>query len=256
MITPRPTYDDDDDDDDMNYNGNLYDDKGDFDGGTFFRATTDHKEKLQEAANGYQSDDNVEFDGGTMVRTGGGTAIDNDNENGDQYASDNTDEFNTNETYQKIKNTTKVKTTSLNSLNIRVPKPKFSNAPSSISYSIGIQTIGIETFDKSTQTHMDNKNNNHQYNNTVSDLVGVYGDIDGLFNVLANHIDNDGQKHLEILREKVKKLTHMKITERKMSKAESANSIQIARDRIQQIRQRRADLKQKHNKVKPIDEND
>eukprot|EP01084_Bolivina_argentea_P261543 442019_1 len=248
--------DDEDDEKDINYNGNLYDDKGDFDDGTFFRTTTDHKEKLQEAANGYQSDDNVEFDGGTMVRTGGGTAIDNDNENGDQYASDNTDEFNTNETYQKIKNTTKVKTTSLNSLNIRVPKPKFSNAPSSISYSIGIQTIGIETFDKSTQTHMDNKNNNHQYNNTVSDLVGVYGDIDGLFNVLANHIDNDGQKHLEILREKVKKLTHMKITERKMSKAESANSIQIARDRIQQIRQRRADLKQKHNKVKPIDEND
>eukprot|EP01084_Bolivina_argentea_P261544 442022_1 len=68
--------DDEDDEKDINYNGNLYDDKGDFDDGTFFRTTTDHKEKLQEAANGYQSDDNDKFDGGGIHDTDDENTID------------------------------------------------------------------------------------------------------------------------------------------------------------------------------------
>eukprot|EP00483_Globobulimina_turgida_P007991 UN08007 len=173
-----------------------------------------------------------------MVRTGGG-----DNDGSD-------DGFDADTTYLKIRSSMKV------NQNICVPVPKLKNSLSTISYSIGIQTIGIETFDKCTQTPTQNHHNRPGDNDSVSGLVGIYKDIDDLFNVLTNHIDNDGQTHLELLREKVKKLTHMKITERKMSKKESANSIQIARDRIQQIRQRRAEVKQKHSKVKPIDEND
>eukprot|EP00487_Bulimina_marginata_P004948 TRINITY_DN22178_c0_g1_i1.p1 TRINITY_DN22178_c0_g1~~TRINITY_DN22178_c0_g1_i1.p1 ORF type:complete len:117 (+),score=17.81 TRINITY_DN22178_c0_g1_i1:50-352(+) len=98
-------------------------------------------------------------------------------------------------------------------------------------YSIGIQTIGTDTFDKSTQTvknenDANNMNPDHKTNNTVSDLVGVYKDIDDLFNVLTNHTDNAALKHLESLRAKVKKLTHMKITERKMGSTESDKQYQ------------------------------
>merc|ERR1712154_473144 len=139
-----------------------------------------------------------------------------------------------------------------------------SDTPSNVVYSIGIQTVQTPTFHKATQTQTicnDDNDGNNTNQDTVSDLVGIYKDIDDLFNVLSNHLNGDeGQKHLESLRDKVKKLTHMKITERKMSKTESANSIKIARDRIQQIRQRRATLKQKHSnkgtKVQTIDEND
>eukprot|EP00483_Globobulimina_turgida_P008997 UN09015 len=147
------------------------------------------------------------------------------------------DGFDADATYLKIRSSMKV------NQNIAVP-PKLQNSLSSISYSIGVQTMGTETFNKSTQTQTGHYENKHGDNDSVSGLVGIYKDIDDLFNVLTNHIDNDGQTHLESLREKVKKLTHMKITERKMKK-ESANSIQIARDRIQQITKRKAEVMQK-----------
>ena len=86
---------------------------------------------------------------------------------------------------------------SINSLSSR---PRLKPVLSVVSYSIGIQTQEIETFDKAVQTS----------NDTVSDLVGIYKDIDDLFNLIHNHTDNVGQEHLEILKSKVKKLTHMK----------------------------------------------
>jgi len=114
--------------------------------------------------------------------------------------------------------------------------PTLRPSTSTISYAIGVQTTGVETFDKSTQTQ----------NNTVSDLVGVYKDMDDLFRTLQLHIDSTGQPHLQALKDRVKKLTHMKITERKLSKSQKDNDeFQVARDRIKQLRQRRADLKQK-----------
>lgn len=267
-------------------------DYGDFDGGTMIRSPTDHKEKLANLSNGYKQqneidddddDETASFDGGTMVRNESPMPPINGNGNGHghtkeigtgtssgtnniyingvkskdrhHYGSDDSndslqnptpmtpDAFDQNSTFNQIRNSMKMNGSSL----IKVPKPKLKNTLSVVSYSIGIQTVPIQSFDKSTQTQ----------NDTVSDLVGIYKDIDDLFNILNDHIDNDGQKHLESLKDKVKKLTHMKITERKTSKTESANSIKIARDRIQQIRQRRADLKQKHGKsAKTISEND
>merc|ERR1712154_478226 len=98
--------------------------------------------------------------------------------------------------------------------------------------------------------------NNGGGNDTVSDLVGVYKDMDDLFSLLSGHVDETGQEHLESLREKVKKLTHMKITERRQSSNESAKSIKVARDRIQQIRKRRATMKEKNSKMKMVKEND
>merc|ERR1712129_483672 len=93
---------------------------------------------------------------------------------------------------------------------------------------MGIQTSGIQTFDKSTQTKKrDNEQTNGsddqkesvQSGHTVSDLVGVYKDIDDLFNVVSGHTDQIGRGHLETLRERVKTLTHMKITERKRGRS-------------------------------------
>lgn len=145
------------------------------------------------------------------------------------------DAFNVNGTYTQIRN----------SIGFKPPivqKPRLGLAELSVvTYSIGIQTNGVQTFDKGTQTKQLRDGNNHSNNqrqkpsvvmsngvragkehheeaqededngHTVSDLVGVYKDIDDLFNVLAKHTDKTGNKHLETLRERVKKLTHMKL---------------------------------------------
>merc|ERR1712228_167686 len=212
------TDDDDDDDDD------------DFDGGTFLRDDDEHNRKLQEAMDG------SEFNGGTMAKM-----------------KDVSDEFDIGFDYKKIRLSMK------QSSNALLTKPRLRNDVTSVvSYSIGIQTDNMQTFDKQTQTDAENEESKHTNSgsDTVSDLVGIYKDMDDLFNVLTQHIDESGLEHLESLRGKVKKLTHMKITERKMSSNESANSIKIARDRIQQIRKRRATLKEKHGKMHTVKESD
>ena len=241
MASPRPPYDDDAylyDDANQGYtniqytpmanedtaSNDAYDEA--FDGGTMIRSPTDHKEKLANLQNGYKKaneinghgdddddDETASFDGGTMVRTtdndehkkylNGGHNKENDiNHYGSDMSDDSqptpNDKFDSDSTFNKIRNSMKYNGASL----IKVPKPKLKNTLSVVSYSIGIQTMGTETFDKATQTQ----------NDTVSDLVGIYKDIDDLFNVLNDHIDNDGQKHLELLKDKVKKLTHMKLS--------------------------------------------
>ena len=219
-----PMTDDDDDLDD------------DFDGGTFLRDDDDeHKIKLEEAANQLNK---------------------HKKNNKGKNGWDASDEFDIGFDYKKIRLSMKQGTNAL------LPKPRLKNDVTSVvSYSIGVQTEDTETFDQQTQTQTQTVESSQECNNnnksdTVSDLVGVYKDMDDLFNLLTSHVDEDGLEHLESLREKVKKLTHMKITERRQSSHESANSIKIARDRIQQIRKRRATLKEKHSKMKQVDKNE
>jgi len=218
-----------------------------FDGGTMIRAPTDHKAKLAELANKPQGDEANDiaedddedglFEGGTMYRNNEDDFKAYVNNGAPRQMSMGSDDS---QNFEKVHNEQpNIKGNHVSHSNsIKVPKPKLKNNLSIVTYSIGVQTVGTQTFDKATQTQ----------NNTVSDLVGVYKDIDDLFSELSEHVDDAGQPHLDSLREKVKKLTHMKITERKQSKSESAKSIKVARDRIQQIRQRRADLREKHNK--------
>merc|ERR1712228_742916 len=162
------------------------------------------------------------------------------------------DEFDIGFDYKKIRLSMKQSSNAL----LSSTKPRLRNDVTSVvSYSIGTQTDDIETNEQQIQTEEDDesKHANSSSSDTVSDLVGVYKDMDDLFNLLTSHIDESGLEHLENLRGKVKKLTHMKITQRKQSSNESAKSIKIARDRIQQIRQRRATLKEKNNqKIKPV----
>merc|ERR1712130_705876 len=133
-----------------------------------------------------------------------------------------------------------------------------------VSYSIGIQTdesmlspklsVNQQTQTQTEEESVKEKDTEECKENEsgVSELVGVYKDMDDLFNLLTGHVDESGTEHLENLRAKVKKLTHMKITQRKQSSNESAHSIKIARDRIQQIRQRRATLNEKHKIIQTM----
>jgi len=215
-----------------------YDDTDDeFDGGTFMRDDDEHRKKLKEAAKQMQS---AEFNGGTMAKT-----------------NDVSDEFDIGFDYKKIRLSMKQ-----NSIPMYNTKPRLRNDITSVvSYSIGVQTEESTLSPKialsqSTQTQTDESVKDteecKENESGVSELVGVYKDMDDLFNLLKGHIDENGQEHLASLRAKVKKLTHMKITQRKQNSNESAHSIKIARDRIQQIRQRRSQLNEKHKQMQTM----
>eukprot|EP01084_Bolivina_argentea_P004961 9389_1 len=250
MGTPSADFDPDIlyDDEEYNIDIDQYNDNGDGDGdgdafGTMIRAPTDHKQKLEDAANAAASSPNGY---GTMVRNGKSFKATNMNHN-DSSSNDELDDDEYNGNTDLAKDYKRLSSFNNNKNKMKLPpRPKLKPLLSIVSYSIGIQTAEIETFDKATQTT----------NDTVSSLVGIYKDIDDLFNILHGHTDDVGQEQLEILKSKVKKLTHMKITERKLSKTETKESIEIARKRIEEIRKRRQQQKLTYQKSKitPISE--
>jgi len=269
------------------YNDSL-DNYDHFNGGTFMRSPPERggaqrSYDMERVEDEEDEEGSVEFDGGTMVRSGDvgaafkdfkelakGTSRSPDDDHDRMhhefaaYGSDgeydmpdvngpgmgrkmstlSVDSFDGNMSYRKIRK-------SLGGMQMSIPKPKLKDMCSVVSYSIGTQTEHTEVFGKGVQTESKEDGHKREETETMSDLVGVYKDIDDLFNVVAGHVAQGGQASLEELRDKVKKLTHMKITERKQAKHENSNSIKIARDRIQQIRQRRAENKRKHSKSAP-----